>query len=254
MVFEPRTEAEHHAGAGSLWGRIRGRILSGLFLALPFVVTVYIVWFLYTLFRSYVLEPAIWAIQYLEGEDAWQLAPSWWTHYVAPLLALILVLSVLYTLGLFVQSQLYGIVNRVLLRVPVVETIYRALMNVFEALENQRRAPQTRRVVLVAFPQPGMRSLGMVTNALRDEATGRTILSVCVLTGVMPPSGFTLYVPESDVTDLDWTLNQALQSIVSGGITSPQRIRYGDPAVVVSGSTGSTVAPEPETPGEGLKA
>jgi uncharacterized membrane protein len=217
---------ESHAGSSSLVGRIRGRILSGLFLALPFVVTVYIIWFLYTLFRSYVLDPAIWAIQYLEGEQAWQLAPAWWTHYVAPLLALALVLGVLYTLGLFVQSQLYGIVNRILLRVPVVETVYRAILNVFQALENQRKAPQTRRVVLVEFPQPGMRSIAMVTNTLKDEATGRTILSVCVLTGVMPPSGFTLYVPESDVTDMDWTLNQAVQSIVSGGFTSPQTIRY----------------------------
>lgn len=220
------TVPHHPEPQPSVFARMQGRILSGLFLALPFVVTVYIVYFLYTLFRSYVLEPVLWGVQYIVGKDAYTATPPWWNTYVAPLLALTLVVGLLYLLGLFVQSQLYGIINRVLLRVPVVTTVYRAILSVFEALENQRKAPVYRRVVLVEFPQPGMRSLGMVTNVLKDQTTGRTILSVCVLTGVMPPTGFTLFVPEEDVTDLDWTLNQALQAIVSGGITSPSSIAY----------------------------
>ena len=46
-----------------------------------------------------------------------------------------------------------------------------------------------KRVVLVPFPHPGARSLAFVTNSLHDVTTGRTILTVCVLTGVMPPAG-----------------------------------------------------------------
>ena len=56
--------------------------------------------------------------------------------------------------------------------------------------------------------------------------TGRKIVCVCVLTGVMPPTGFTLFVPEESVTDVSWSLNQALQAIVSGGITAPTTIEY----------------------------
>lgn len=206
--------------------RVRARILSGLFLALPLVVTIYIVFFLYTLFRSYVLDPVLWGIQYLQGDEVWMRAPAWWSTYVAPFIALMLVLGLLYLLGLFVQSQLYGIFNQILLRVPVVTTVYQAVLNMFQALESQRKSAQYRRVVLVEFPQPGMRSLGLVTNSLRDQSTGKTILAVCVLTGVMPPTGFTLFVPEDSVTDLDWTLNQALQAIVSGGITAPPYVAY----------------------------
>ena len=65
-----------------------------------------------------------------------------------------LVLGLLYLLGLFVQSQLYGIFNQILLRVPVVTTIYQAVLNVFQALESQRKSAQYKRVVLVEFPQP----------------------------------------------------------------------------------------------------
>src|SRR4051812_26868601 len=83
-----------------------------------------------------------------------------------------------------------------------------------------------KRGVLVEFPHPGIKALAFVTNALRDASTDRTILSVCVLTGVMPPSGFTLFVPEESVTDIDWTVNQTLQAILSGGMTAPATIPF----------------------------
>ncbi len=152
--------------------------------------------------------------------------PEWWDQYAAPVFAIVLVLTFLYLLGLVVRSRLHQAFNWLFLHVPVVTTIYQAVSGLFTALENQRKAPQYKRVVLVEFPQPGMRSLGLVTNSLRDQKTGRTILCVCVLTGIMPPTGFTLFVPEESVTDISWTLNQSLQAIVSGGITSPETIGY----------------------------
>lgn len=80
--------------------------------------------------------------------------------------------------------------------------------------------------MLVEFPHPGSRSLGLVTNSLRDVTTGRTILTVCVLTGLMPPAGFTLFVPEESVTNIAWSVNETLQSILSGGITVPSTIHF----------------------------
>ena len=71
--------------------------------------------------------------------------------------ALLLVVLSLYVLGLFVQSRLYGMIDWFLMRVPVVTTIYGAMRNLFAALDRQARPPQFKRVVLVEFPQPGMR-------------------------------------------------------------------------------------------------
>jgi uncharacterized membrane protein len=42
----------------------------------------------------------------------------------------------------------------------------------------------------------------------------------------VPPSGFTLFVPEEDVIEVDWTVNEVLQVILSGGLTSPSIIPY----------------------------
>ncbi len=218
------------SGTGSerptLLGRLEARIISGLVVALPVVITAWIIFMLYTAFRSHVIDPIVKGILFLRGSRVTARLPEWWANFLAPLIALLLVLILLYLLGLFVRSRMYRWMNAILLHVPIVKPIYQAVQNLFEALEQQRRSSQFKRVVLVEFPQPGMRSLGLVTNSLKDQTTGRTILCVVVLTGVVPPAGFTLFVPEESVTDIDWSMNDALQSIVTGGITAPATIGY----------------------------
>jgi uncharacterized membrane protein len=155
-------------------------------------------------------------------------------------LAIVLMLATLYILGLIVRSWVYRTVDWMLLHVPIVATIYRAVRNVVQSLGTQLRgSADLNRVVLVEFPHPGTRSLALVTNSLRDESTGRTILSVYVPTGLMPPAGFTLFVPEESVTNISWSVNETLQSILSGGLTVPPTVHYfsgmGSHPTVVSG-------------------
>jgi len=206
---------------------IRRRIISGLVLALPIAVTFWILYWLYTTFQAVILEPLTMAVRYLVGAERLRVMPFWWDKIVAPILAIAFVLGVLYFLGLFFRSRLHRLVDWVLLHLPVVTVIYKTVNNLVETFDpNRGMAGQFKRVVLVEFPQPGMRSVAFVTNALKDEATGRTILCVCVLTGVVPPTGFTLFVPEESVTDVDWTVNETIQVILSGGLTAPGSIRY----------------------------
>jgi uncharacterized membrane protein len=208
----------------ALFNAIRTRIISGLVLALPIVLTFWIIYWLYTTITQALLDP----LAHLIGS----LFHAPWTQtvffkrFVSPMIAIVLVLSFLYFLGLVARSWVSRLIDRVLLNVPVVTTIYKALSNVFQSLANQFQSQRNQRVVLVAFPHAGSRALAFVTNSLRDAATGKTILSVCVLTGVFPPSGFTLFVPEESVTEITWSVNQSLQVILSGGITAPTTIDF----------------------------
>lgn len=230
---------------------VQNRIVSGLILALPVVLTFWIIYWLYATLKQIVLDPAILAVRFalrragligINGID-----DRFWFNYVSPVIAVLLVLSVLYCLGLFVRSRFHRAVDWVLLHVPVVTTIYKALSNVFQSLDSQLHSSRLQRVVLVEFPHPGARSLAFVTNTLRDESTGRAVLAVCVLTGVMPPAGFTLFVAEDRVVDVDWTVNQTLQAILSGGITTPPTLSRFDPPGSsdgpLTGGPGAGVAP-----------
>ena len=204
---------------------IQNRILSGLILALPIVLTFWIVFWLYSTFKSIILDPTAGLVQRILQAEGVRLDPLWMS-VVIPIISIILVLGSLYLLGLLVRSSLASAVDWVMSRVPVVTTIYKALSNVFASLGSQLQEQRFKRVVLVEFPHPGSKALAFVTNSLRDATTDKSILCVCVLTGVMPPAGFTLFVPEESVTDLDWTMNQALQTILSGGITAPGAVHY----------------------------
>jgi uncharacterized membrane protein len=204
---------------------VRARIVSGLIAALPIALTFWIVYWLYSTLKQFVLDPAIEVVRYFLGHQG--LADTILYRYASPAIAVALVLSVLYCLGLFVRSRTHRAIDWVMLHLPIVNTIFKAVDNVFQSLGKQLQGDSGfKRVVLVAFPHPGSRALAFVTNTLRDATTDKTILCVCVLTGVMPPSGFTLFVPEEEVTDLDWSVNQTIQAILSGGLSSPTSIHY----------------------------
>jgi len=224
QAFDPTKESLNEVGPLRAAVRsIRTRILSGLFLALPIALTFWIVYWLYTTILGIALTPVARLTSHLYvGREP----PLWWERVGAPVFGILIVLLCLYILGLLVHTSLLRAVNWVLLHVPIVTPIYKALTNVVQSLSNQMQSSKTQRVVLVEFPHPGSRALAFVTNTLKEPTTGQTILCVCVLTGVMPPAGFTLYVPEPSVINLDWTVNQALQAILSGGMTSPSFIHY----------------------------
>jgi uncharacterized membrane protein len=217
----------------SLLASFRARVISGLIFSLPIVITFWIVYWIFMTLERFLLNPLAVLINrihaWLRDYPALQELdlPQWWYNVGSPVLAILLALAILYLMGLIFRSWLYRTLEWFLLHVPIVATIYRAVRNVVESLGSQfRGGGEFKRVVLVPFPHPGSRSLGLVTNSLRDVTTGRTILTVCVLTGVMPPAGFTLFVPEESVTNIAWSVNDTLQSILSGGITAPSTIHF----------------------------
>jgi uncharacterized membrane protein len=242
--------------------RLRNRLVSGLLFGLPIVITFWIVYWLLMTLEKFVLDPLAGVAHRLHAwvrhSPALQTLelPDWWYNIASPVLAIVLAVVILYTLGLLFRSWIDRTIEWFLLHVPIVATIYRAVRNVVASLGNQLQAGSGfKRVVLVEFPHPGVRSLGLVTNALHDATTGRTILTVCVLTGVMPPAGFTLFVPETSVTNIAWNVNETLQAILSGGITSPSTIHYfeglaapaalgGGPIVDTHGNLLTSVAPD----------
>jgi uncharacterized membrane protein len=205
---------------------VQARILSGLFLVLPVIITFVILGYLYQTLRQYLLDPvASWIVR-LAGSRLNEALPDWWIKFFSPFLAIVLILALLYVLGYFVRSRLFQVVDWILLHVPVVTTVYKSVRTAVSSMEGDAFANQFKRVVLVSFPYPGSKALGFVTKVLRDQATDRTILCVVVLTGVLPPAGFTLFLPEEDVLDLNWSTDQALQAILTGGLSAPTKIGF----------------------------
>lgn len=204
------------------------RVMAGLFATLPLFVTLWIVQFTYFLLINTILNPTLHLIFRLTGHETGENAPWWWNMIVAPGLVLILLGLVLFLIGGLARSRIYRLIDWTFCHLPVIKTIYDAVKNLVQSMDQGVGSSKFEKVVLFNFPNSGVKSLGFVTNTLTDPQNGRNLYSVMLLTGVMPPSGFTLFVPVEDVVELDWTPTQAIQSIVSGGISCPDKLPFGD--------------------------
>src|SRR6516164_4571564 len=163
----------------SLVSSLRNQLISGLIFCLPLVITFWIIYWIFLTLERFLLDPTAALIHRI---IAWMrnspfLAelelPGWWYNIASPVLAIVLMLALLYVMGLFLRSWVYRTLEWFLLHVPIVATIYKAVRNVVNSLGSQLRGgADFKRVVLVPFPHPGMRSLALVTNSLQDVTTG----------------------------------------------------------------------------------
>jgi uncharacterized membrane protein len=88
----------------------------------------------------------------------------------------------------------------------------------------QQKPEGASRVVLVEFPHPGLRAVGLVMRTFRDSKTGEELAAVFVPTAPNPTSGYLEIVATARLTATDMTMDQAMTMILSGGATTPDHI------------------------------
>lgn len=211
----------------SLLRLFRNRFIAGLFVVLPIYITYALLKWLYDLLYSNALQPITYGLRKLWGLGEAETDLNIYLTLLLSIIALLLVVTVIYIAGMFFRSRLHQFVNWVLLNVPGVKTIYSVVNKVFDAISNsQQDVNKFQRVVLVPFPHSGMKAPAFVTSECTDVSTGETILCVYVPTTPVPTSGYMLLIPQAEVVDLNWDLEDTLQAIVSGGITVPKNVSY----------------------------
>ena len=144
---------------------------------------------------------------------------------------MIALIVLVYLLGLFaaqvVGRRLIGFGHRIMEVIPVVRGIYGTTRMAIQILSSSGNGSsnggvdldqqQYTGVVLIDFPRPGIRSIGLVTSNMLDS-DGEEVLSVYIPTTPIPSSGFLVIVPASDVTRTDMRVEDAMRVVMSGGI------------------------------------
>jgi uncharacterized membrane protein len=136
-------------------------------------------------------------------------------------------LLILYLLGKFVAAGVGRMIvnsfEMLIGRLPLVSNVYASVKQVTDFVLTEQEI-EFNRVVAVQYPRKGIWSIGFVTGeSLLDirSAANEPILSVMMPTSPMPFTGFTITVKKSDVIDLDLTIDQAIQFVVSCGVVVP---------------------------------
>jgi uncharacterized membrane protein len=140
-----------------------------------------------------------------------------------PGLGIILVILTLYLLGLVVSHwfgrRIFDFIERLTRRIPLIGTTYQ----VGKQLEVTLTLPEKqifKRAVLVEYLKSGMWTIGFVTGGIIDRKNNaEKILKVFIPTPPNPTSGTMILVREDQVRDPGWTIKEALNAVISGGIS-----------------------------------
>jgi uncharacterized membrane protein len=197
--------------------RLRNYFLTGLIVAGPVAITLYLIWWFVTWVDNWV-RPFI-PVRY---------RPETYLPIDIPGFGLIIAFVALTLLGFLtanlVGSKLVGLGESLLNRVPIVRPIYRTARQIFQTLFSSSGS-SFRKVGLVEFPAPGMWSLVFLTQSPSADISARLPatehVSAFMPCTPNPTTGFFFYVPRRDVVDLDITVEEAMQLLISAGVIQP---------------------------------
>ncbi len=145
--------------------------------------------------------------------------------------AALLTIASLYGIGLLasfvIGKKVIELYEDILARLPFVQTIYGITKRFLHTLS---QPPITGgRVVLISFPSTDMKALGFITKIMHDPETGEALAAVYVPTAPNPTSGYIEIVPVKNIVMTDWSTEEAMTFVVTGGTNGPDKIRYDNP-------------------------
>lgn len=109
-------------------------------------------------------------------------------------------------------------------RMPVVRSIYNGAKQIAETVFAQQDQSFDR-ACLVQYPRPGMWAIAFISTTAKGEVLRRVdvpdLVSVFIPTTPNPTSGFLLFIPETDVIELDMSVEDAAKLVISAGLVVP---------------------------------
>ena len=186
--------------------RLGNILLKGLLTILPIGLTLYFVYWLGVTTETLLSKPIKLAI----GDNYW------------PGMGLITGFILLFIVGLavnaFLVRRLLGIGEELLLRVPVVKTVYSAIRDMTRLVNTEKKKGDLDRVVTLDFGFG--RLIGFVT---QEHASTLGIGGGDDLVAVYLPmsyqiGGYTIYLPRSRVSETELTVEQAMRIALTGGV------------------------------------
>lgn len=215
--------------------------LTGILTAIPILVTVAVFQFFLGQLSNFG-RPTVRMIAKSVGEYSpelgrWLLEVPWLQSTLAVLLTVAAIYLLGWAVSRIVGRRVLALLEAVLARIPLVTKVYGSTKQLIQAFQ---RKPEggLQRVVLIEFPHQEMKAVGFVTQTFVDATEGIELAAVYVPTTPNPTSGYLEIVPSDRLVSLDWTMDEAMTFIISGGTVSPGRISFNNPTDPPPGSGG----------------
>jgi len=187
-------------------------LVKGAMVVIPLLVTVWLLWSALLWLNNLGNQ----ALGYISLESLF------------PGMGMLLMLATLLVVGLLFQfnpvSWLYQYVEDALLRFPLVKTLYGAIKD-FAAMFDREKQQDHQQVVLLNLPGQGQ-LIGFITSTrvppAISEAQGQSDLVAVYLPMSYMVGGYTAFMPRSELTELDWSFEDAMRFVLTAGVSQSQ--------------------------------
>ena len=196
----------------SLLNRIRNYFFTGVVVLVPIGFTLYLTKFLITISSKIIPK---------------EINPNNYLPFSIPGIEILLSVFLITLIGglslSFIGKKFLQLINDLLKRIPILRTIYSAIVQMTETFTKKK--DNKKNVVLVEYPRKGSWAVGFATMENKGEISDKTkkdLVNVFIPTTPNPTSGFLLMFPKDEVVYLDMSFEQASQFIVSAGTSNPE--------------------------------
>ncbi|GAB5377051.1 MAG: DUF502 domain-containing protein [Acuticoccus sp.] len=207
--------------------RLRNSLLTGIIVAAPLTITVYLT-------ASFVNWVDSWVKPWIPVR--WN--PESYVPFPLPGMGVVVALVSLTALGFF-TANIFGrsvirLGESILHRMPLIRNVYSALKQIFETALSER-SHTFRRAGLIEYPRRGLWAVVFIATEAKGEVSHRLpeeddTISVFLPTTPNPTSGFLLFVPRKDVMMLEMSVEDAAKLVISAGLITPEWPRSSDRA------------------------
>jgi uncharacterized membrane protein len=194
---------------------IKRYFLTGLLIWVPLAITAWVLALIVgTMDQSLYLLPAAIHPRNVVGFDL----PG-----VGAILTLLIILVTGALAANFIGQRLVLWWERLLARIPVVNSIYHSVKQVSDTLFSSS-GNAFRKALLIEYPRRGTWTIAFLTGTPGGEVVRHLDgdhVSVYVPTTPNPTSGFFLMLPKADVIELEMSVDMALKYVISMGVVAP---------------------------------
>ena len=142
-----------------------------------------------------------------------------------PGLGILLTLLLIYLLGLFITNilgkQFLNWLETLIKNIPLVNTIYNTIKQITQVFSGTK-GKNFQSVVYIDYPRKDLWTLAFVTGESKNEDKVE-FYHLFVPTTPNPTSGVFIMIPKKDSVETDLNVEEALKSVISGGMLAPKQ-------------------------------
>lgn len=216
-LHDPDAPHEHRRKR-SLFGALRASFLTGLVVIAPIGLTLWLIWSIIGWIDGWVLPfvPAQFQPEQYIGINL---------RGVGVIFFLVFTIIIGWVAKGYIGRSLIRWAESLVDRLPLVRSVYGGVKQIAETVFAQSDS-NFDKACLIQYPRPGIWAIAFISTQAKGEIARKIPIpdekiAVFMPTTPNPTSGFLLFLPRTDVIELDLTVEDAAKLVISAGLVYP---------------------------------